>query len=51
MKEEMKRSSLAHTLKGDGKEEMLEEIVWILGYRDPKMDEGDGGFRIVDLGI
>ena len=36
---EVERSSLAHTLKGDGKEEMVEdtqEKVWILRYRNPK---------------
>ena len=36
---EAERSSLAHTLKGDGKEEIAEDMqgkVWILGYRDPK---------------
>ena len=33
------RSSLTHTLKGDGKEEIVEDMqekVWILGYMDPK---------------
>ena len=33
------RSSLAHTLKGDGKEGIVEDMqekVWILGYKDPK---------------
>ena len=38
MKEE-KRVTLAHTLKGDGKEEIVEDIqekVEILGYRNPK---------------
>ena len=34
---EAKISSLAHTLKGDGKEEIVEDMqVWILGYKDPK---------------
>ena len=34
---EAERSSLAHTLKGDGKEKMVEDMqVWILGYKDPK---------------
>ena len=36
---EVERSSLAHTLKGGGKEEIVEDMqekVWILGYRDPK---------------
>ena len=36
---EVERSSLAHTLKGDGKEEIVEDMwekVGILGYRDPK---------------
>ena len=40
MNERMKgaeRSSLAHTLKGGGKEEIVEDMkVWILGYRNPK---------------
>ena len=34
---EAQRFSLAHTLKGDGKEEISEDVqekVWILGYRD-----------------
>ena len=36
-RKEAKRSPLAHTLKGDGKEEIVEDMqVWILGYRDPK---------------
>ena len=45
---EAKRSSLEHTLKGDGKEEIAEdkqEKVWILGYRDPKWME-----EMMDLG-
>ena len=34
---EAERSSLAHTLKGDGKEKIVEDMqVWILGYKDPK---------------
>ena len=36
---EMKRSPSAHTLKGDGREEVVEDMwgkVWILGYRNPK---------------
>ena len=34
---EVERSSLAHTLNGDGKEEIVEDMqVWILGYKDPK---------------
>ena len=36
---DVERSSLAHTLKGDGTEgivEDMEEKVWILGYKDPK---------------
>ena len=40
MNERMKEaegSSLAHTLKGHGKEKMVEDMqVWILGYKDPK---------------
>ena len=33
------RSTLEHTLKGDGKEEIVEDMeekVWILGYRNPR---------------
>ena len=36
---EGERSLLAHTQKGDGKGEIVEDMqvkVWILGYRDPK---------------
>ena len=36
---EAERSSLAHTLKGDGKEEIVEDMqenIQILGYRHPK---------------
>ena len=34
---EMEKFPLAHILKGDGKEEMVEDMqVQILGYRDPK---------------
>ena len=36
---EAERSSLAHTLKGDGKEEIVEDMEekgGILGYSDPK---------------
>lgn len=34
---EVERSSSAHNLKGDGKEEIVEDMqVWILGYMDPK---------------
>ena len=36
---EVERSSLAHTLKGGGKEEIVEDVqekVGILGYRNPK---------------
>ena len=39
MEKEAERSSVAHTLKGDGKEEIVEDMeerVWILGYRNPK---------------
>ena len=36
MKEE-ERSPLAHTLKGDGKEEIVEDMwVWNFGYKNPK---------------
>jgi hypothetical protein len=36
---EVERSPSAHTLKGGGKEESVDdtwEKVWILGYRNPK---------------
>ena len=42
----VERSSLAHTLKGSGKERIVEDMqMWILGYKDPKWMK-----EIVDLG-
>lgn len=48
---EAARSSLKQTLKGDGKEEILEgmqEKVWVCGYSDPKwmMETMDLGWWI-----
>ena len=50
---EAKRSSSAHNLKGDGKEEIVEDVGESLdfGIYGPKMDEGDGGLGMVDLRI
>ena len=46
---EVERSSLAHTLKGEGKEEIVEDMqekVQFLGYRDPKWMK-----EMMDLGL
>ena len=44
---EVERSPLAHTLKGGGNEEIVEDMeIWILGYRAPKWRK-----EMMDLGL